>query len=231
MLWLVLACAAFATTVAANVRKWGPVAFYARLGMYASLAVWIVTRAGGKAFQGSETSLLGWFVWGLLFLLAGEILSKWGGALSGYALIPIPLMAVCFALGFDVFRPDAYATVPAAILGVFTVAVSGRAYLKLAGRGGKKASLKEQIGLFFKVAAEAFMVYAAIYKVIDRGWDLPWSYMAAGGGLLFSAAQMWIGWKKVLGKQTVAEWLPPVAGDLGVLSMVVAAFFVYQPFL
>ncbi|MEX2161416.1 MAG: hypothetical protein WD751_05825 [Anaerolineales bacterium] len=231
MIALAAAAIALPVSVWAEVRGAGTGARAARIALYIALGLVIWLEAGEQAFRGSETSLLGWFILGLAALLVGEVMAALGGRAAPWSLVPIPVMAVCFALGFDVLRPDAYSFVPAVILGAMTLAVAGRTYFMLAGRQGKKAKPGEQLGLLLKIAAEAFLVYAAIFKVIDRGWVIQWAYMAAGGGLLFATGQLWIGWRKLLGRKTVPAWAVAAASQVGILLMVAAAVFVYKEFL
>ncbi|MEX1247118.1 MAG: hypothetical protein WEA61_01435 [Anaerolineales bacterium] len=202
-----------------------------RLAFYAALLLWVWLQAGEKAFRGSETSLLGWFIFGLAVLALSEVLEEWGGVLRRWCAAGVPMAAILFALGFDVLRPDAYSYVPAALLGLLVLAVAVRAYLRLASGLKRKAPRQAQLGLALYVAAVGVMVYAAVFKVIDRGWALPWAYMAAGGALLFGTGQLWMGWGKLLRSKTVPGWLRQAAMDLGVLLMVAAAFFVYEAFL
>ncbi len=230
MLWLVAAIVALFISVASQLRKSAVWQKSSILAFYLLLIAWIVTEAGLQAFRGSETSLLGFFVAGLAILAAGELLARRGGARAGWSQAAAPLAAVAFAFGFDVLHPDEYSFVPAIFVALLVLAVAWRAYARLA-TGGKKKKATAKATLLLYVLAVALLVYSAVFKMIDRGWLLPWAYLASAGALLFAAVQLWLGWEKVLKQKRAPDWLRDGAARLGILMMAVAAFFVYRQFL
>ncbi len=231
MIWLVIAIIALGASVISQLRHRPRWAHASVAAFDAALVIWILGQAGIRVFRGSETSLLGYFVAGLAILAAGELLVGWGGARAALAQLAAPLAAVAFALGFDVLRPDLYSYIPAAIIGAMVLAVAWRAYSRLSNGNKKKMKKVGSVGLGVYVIALAVLLYSALFKMIDRGWQLPWAYLASGGSLLFAAAQLWLGWEKMLKLKRVAPWLREAVFNLGVLMVVVAAFFVYREFL
>lgn len=231
MAWLVVGLAALAAAVWGTARRagWAPAAAAAG---YLALAVMIWTQAGSKTFSGSETSLLGFFVGGLVLLAAGEALAGWGSKrLAPWALAAAPLAALKFSFGFDILRPDPYATIPAAILAVVFAIVAVQAYLRLRAGIKKKTPGAQRWLLAGYVAAVAILLYAALYKTVDRGWLLPTAYGAGAGAVLFAISQLWLGWGRVLRKPVAPDWAQRAALYAGVALMAVAAFFVYREFL
>ncbi len=228
MIWLIVALVALAAEGAALWRGAWPTARVAAMATYAALAVMIVATAGAQAFGGGESGLLGWFVLGLLALIAGTALAM-NASGERRSRIAVPIAAAFFALGLDVFRPDDYATVPALILGVMVAAVVWKAHATLAPLNGKKPPTVDRVGLAVKIAVVGVLVFAGIYKVMDRGWPLPWSYMAAGGALLFAGAQLRLGWERLRRKAAPAIWV--WLSDAAVASIVVASYFIYIAFL
>ncbi|MCW5877088.1 MAG: hypothetical protein KIS85_09465 [Anaerolineales bacterium] len=204
-------------------------AVLARLGLYAALAAWIWAEVGDRAFRGQETSLLGLFIFGLGMLALAEILEQWGGPLQSAAGIGVPLMALCFALGFDVLRPDEYAAMPSGILRIGVALVAWQAHRALVRSASKESGLRP--GLLAHIITLAVLVYAGTYKMMDRGWAMPWAYMAAGGALLAAASQMWRGWGMVFGREPLPPWLQRLAFGAAVALMTASAVFVYREFL
>lgn len=196
---------------------------------YLLLILGINLELGLKTFQGSETSLMGYFVAGLFFLFVGARLgfSRKAGA---PAKVAPALAALAFALGFDVLHPDDYSYVPAAFVALLVAFVAWRAYARLA-KGAKKKRATINLNLLLYVLAVALLVYSAVFKMIDRGWLLPWAYLASAGALSFATSQVWLGWEKVLKQKPITAWVREGVFNLGVLVMVVAAFFVYREFL
>lgn len=230
MLWLVAAIVALLVSVASQLRKSAGWQKGSIVAFYLLLIAWIVAEAGGQAFQGSETSFLGFFVGGLAILAVGELLPVWDLARVSLSQAAAPLAAFAFALGFDMLHPDEYSYVPATFLGLLVLVVAWRAYVRLAtGPRKKKATIN--VSLLLYIVAVALLVYSAVFKMIDRGWLLPWAYLASAGALLFSTAQVWLGWEKVLKQKPVSGWIREGVFNLGILIMVVAAFFVYREFL
>ena len=197
---------------------------------YSGLIAWFWLEAGNKAFGSGEPGLMGWFIIGSVLFLIGELLPVLQEETASWALAAWGLAAGAFALGFDIFRPDDYSYVPGAILGVLTLLVALQAYFSLS-TGIKKSAGFDRVLLAIYIFAITALVYAAIAKSIDRGWALPWAYMASGGALLFAAGQAWMGWEDILKKKVAAPWVQVAAINVGQLMMVVAAFFVYKEFL
>jgi hypothetical protein len=229
MLWLLPAALALsfgAYQTAAGERRW---AASNAILFYVSLIFFIVSQAGQRAFVGSETSLLGYFVAGLALLAAGEALTAWWSkAQARWAQAAPPLAAASFALGFDVLRPDAYSYVPAAILGALVLVAAWRVYGMLA-RGLKRKQPRWPLAA--SVAAFAVMIYAGAFKTMDRGWLLPWSYLAAVGALVWAAVQLRAAAVGLLRRKAPPAWLLGLLGQLAVAMMVLAAWFVYRAFL
>lgn len=223
MNWFVFTAIGFVLAAVLGARRL-PYERWARGAAYFLLATGILVEFSSKAFQGSETSLMGYFAFAAALLAVGALkaeLTPWASVAS----------ALLMSLGFDVLRPDAYSYVPAAILASLVLAVAVRAFLRLSNGFKEKTPRRDFAVLAGYIFLITSLVYSALFKVIDRGWALPWAYMAGAGVLLFAAAQLWLGWKKLLKKQIAADWLRQSVSDVGILLMMVSAFFVYKEFL
>jgi len=104
MIWLIAAMLAFGASVGAQRSKADRPGLIGRLGFYVALVGWIWSEAGQQAFIGNETSLLGWFVIGLVLFAAGEATGLLGKGLGAWSLAAAALAALSFAAGFDVLR-------------------------------------------------------------------------------------------------------------------------------
>ena len=231
MFWPIIASLALVISAYAQVQKRLLVVRMVNIAFYLALILWPWIAAGLSAFRGGEAGLLGWFILGLTFLLLEQVLLWRGEIFSKLSVVFVPLAALCFSLGFDVLRPDAYSYVPATILGLFVLLVASRAYLRLARGLKKKNGSSARLFLAAYIFFVALVLYSALFKMIDRGWLLPWSYLASAGALLFASAQLWMGWEELLKQKRAPAWLRDGAANMGVLLMVVAAFFVYRQFL
>lgn len=227
--WLALGVAALGAAVWFDRRGAAPAAAGARIGLYLALIAHIWFSAGPKTFQGSETGLLGMFVFGLATLAVGEVLRQWGGPLVTGAAATVPLMALCFALGLDVLRPDEYAALPSGIMRIGVFLVTWQAHRLLVRNAENTGGTR--LVLLGHIIAMAVLVYAGIYKMMDRNWAMPWAYMACGGALLAAAGQLWRGWRVVFKQNAAPLWAERLAFGLGTLLMVVSAVFVYREFL
>lgn len=230
MIWLVVASVGLIAKVSRETKKKTALWIGGLLLFYGTLIALFWLAAGERAFRGSETGLIGWFIIGLALFLISELLPVFLTETRDWALAAQGLAAGTFALGFDVLRPDDYSYVPGAILGALVLVVAMQAYLRLSA-GLKNAGPASRVLLAFYIFVISGLVYAAAAKVIDRGWALPVAYAAGAGALLFSAGQVWMGWGMMQNKKVVAQWVQITAINLGELLMVVAAFFVYKEFL
>lgn len=250
MLFLIIAILALLVSTQMRSRKYVSLSLLVVGVFYVSLIALILSAGGLRVFAGGEAGLLGWFVGGLVFSLLGFLLPN-------KPPVAILVAVVCYALGFDVLQPDAYSYVPAAILAAMILVVAVTAFLRLAptrkrtrltrprnpkskleNRKSKLVFNSRTLQLALYVLAIAILVYSATFKVIDRGWLLPWSYMAAAGGLLAFASGVRVGVAPLRGKtqlrktgKEAPDWVWVAAGRLGELLMVVSAFFVYCEFL
>jgi hypothetical protein len=230
MIWLALSMVGLIAKVSRETKKKTALWVGGVILFYGGLIIWFWLEAGSKAFSNGEPGLMGWFIIGSAFFLVGELLLVLREGVSGWALTAQGLAASAFALGFDIFRPDDYSYVPGAILGILIILVAVQAYLSLSA-GLKKSAWKNRFLLALCTFVVTALVYAATAKSIDRGWALPWAYMASGGALLFAAGQAWMGWANILKKQVTAPWVQAATIHVGQLMMMVTAFFVYKEFL
>lgn len=222
---LLLAAGLIALSAYAAQRSQAAWRTYAAAGAYAALMAWLYSQTGVQMFTGGgEERFLAYFFVALLLGLLAESLAQLGqGRLA--AGLP-PLTALLYALGLDVFRPDAYAYIPAAIVAVLVMALAIQAFRRFsAGQGLAKWMLATQ------VAAYGLLLYAAVFKQIDRTWPLAESYLLDAGAFLFVAATLWHGWEQVFGERRVPAWAQVAAGLLGQGAIVVAAFVHYSVFL
>jgi hypothetical protein len=225
VIWLPLAAALIAASAYAAQRGMAAWRAYAAAGAYAALLIWLYSQAGSEIFSGGgEERFLGFFFVALILGLAGVLLAHFGlGRLAAWLA---PLAALLYALGLDVFRPDAYSYVPAAIVAALMLALAWRTLRRFSAAGGAPAWA---VGL--QVAAFGLLLYAAVFKQIDRTWPLAQSYLLDAGAFLLVASALWEGWERVFGERRVAAWAPVAAGLLGQGAMVVAAFIHYRVFL
>lgn len=225
MIWLLLAAALIAAAAYAAQRNLVAWRVYAAAGAYAALMLWLYSQAGMQMFTGGgEERFLGYFFAALMLGLAAELLAHFGVGRMAAGLPP--LAALLYALGLDVFRPDAYAYVPATIVAALVLALAWRAFRRFSAGSAAPAW-----ALALQVAAFGLLLYAAVFKQIDRTWPLAQSYLLDAGVFLFVASVLWDGWERVFGERRVAAWAPVAAGLLGQGAMVVAAFIHYSDFL
>lgn len=229
MIWLILAIIALAASAWLLRKKQREFSVYARLVFFVALALWIWSEVGGQAFRGAETSLLGWFILGLLMFLVAEALLFMGVEMAGWAPVATAVASLGFAMGYDILRPDSYSVIPAVLVAAMVISVAFRAYVQFAAGVGKDRQARLMLVLY--IAAMTVLVFAGVYKIVDRGWAFQWAFLAGGGALLFAGGQLWLGWERVLHKVGVPAWMQAGAVNLGQLMMVVSAVFVYRDFL
>lgn len=229
MTLLILAFALIWLTLLSASKGWSRIENYSRIFFVAALIAWLRISADLPDLGGGEKRLLIWFAWGLGFALLGETLLAFT-QLGTWAYLAFPLSAVFFALGFDVFRPNAYAYLPATILAILVGLVAARAALRLLQALDARGRSSYRFAALLYTASIALMLFAAFYKLMDRNWLLPWSYLAAGGALLFALSQLWIGWEKITDAAVVEARNARAAFQLGFLLLTLAAFFHYQQY-
>ena len=226
MIWLWLGLIFLIASWISNFRNKVSLENYFDLGFLLSLLLWLAAQVDLINLGVDEESLLQWFAIGLLFLIIKKtghlffaISPTWSLALDGTA-------AFSYALGFHVFRPDAYAKIPASIMAFLVLILAIRAGKRLIVKDNPKA-----IFIIMQIAVFALMLYASFYKIMDRVWQLPWSYMVAIGAILFSLSQLWRAW--IILKLSTEDWHGriSVSTNLAQLLIIVAAYYHYSQYL
>lgn len=227
MIWLALSLALLMAAWLAAARDLPALERLARPAFAVSLLVWFWLSARPLSLPGGDAALLRWFAWGLGLFAIAEVLRLTPPSPSWVGALP-PLSALLYALGLDILRPDAYAFVPAILIAALVLLVALRVLLQLRGR--LKVGLP-QVMAALGVLSNAALVYVAMYKLLDRGWQLPWSYIVAAGAFAFALAQLWIAGKNVLARPTPAPAAILLSMLAGHFFIIVAAFYHYQQFL
>ncbi|MDA1329451.1 MAG: hypothetical protein O3B43_00035 [Chloroflexi bacterium] len=174
-----------------------------------------------------EERLLLWFAWGIVVLLVAEIVFSIQQRTSEFSGVARPLAAFFFALGLDFLRPDAYAIVPATIVALLVISVALRTIRRF---WPKFAERRAQVQGILVMGSYALLLYAAIYKLFDRGWILPWSLLLAAGTFWLVLSQLWHWWDVLIaGNPKVSRFAESSFHGANVL-IVVSAYFHYQQF-
>lgn len=229
MLWMILSVFSLLISWWALAVNNSKIHMFFSLGALIALFSWFASQVNLLKLGQGEESLLLWFAVGLLFLIVNaaatifSVSSLWGNILKTVA-------AFSYALGLDVFRPDAFALIPAGIIGLMVILVGGRAASRLL-RSKNISREIDKVAILISTSAFSLMLYASFYKLLDRGWQLPWSFMVAIGALLFALSQLWETWKKLeLGG---SNWRARiiVSFDLAQYLLVLSAYYHYSKYL
>ena len=202
---------------------------YSRIAFFAVLIVWLWVSADLPKLGNGEEGLLLWFAYGLGAAVVGELLQQFKLWMP-WSYVAFPLTALLFAMGLDVFRPNAYAYAPAAVLTIMVSLVAARLAQRLIPNMKNRGWSVNLVAMMLYTLSVAIMLFAAFFKLMDRNWLLPWSYLLASGALLWALSQLWIAWEMVRGIRVVQPRNSLAAYQLGSLLIVVAAFFHYQQY-
>jgi hypothetical protein len=226
---IAIAIALIGLTWLSSARGWKRAEEISSVAFFVVLIVWLLTQADFLNLGSGEEGLLKWIGYGLVLALAAEILQRYPGQRIIAGAV-VPLAAVLFALGLDVVRPSEYAYAPATILAILVALVAGRAAQRMLRDLKGRDNSGQGIAVLFYVSAMALLLFAAFFKLMDRNWLLPWSYLVSIGALLFAVSQLWMGWKRLFAKDVVEARHARAAYQLGMLLIVVSAFFHYQQY-
>jgi hypothetical protein len=230
MIWLAVAVASLVVSVVGKLAGRQSIESLGRVAFPASLLIWLWQIGNLPNLGGDEERLLLWFGWGLGAALLGEALRAIRSVPASLANAAPPLVALLYALGLDFLRPDAYATIPAAIVG-FLVALLAVRVGRLAWPHLIRKTTAAKGGLaLVEIIPYALLLYAAFYKLFDRSWLLPWSYLTAGGALLLVLSQLWKSWKALREQPGVRDSWILFAYQLANLLMVFAAYNHYRQY-
>lgn len=226
---LLTALALIGLTWLAQSKEWSRVEVYSRVAFFIILLAWLWISADLPSLGSGEEGLLLWIAYGLGVALLGELLQI-SNLWLPWAYATYPLSALLFAMGLDVLRPNAYAYTPAAIIAILVGLVTARLiqklFLSLQERGW--GAYKPILAIY--TLSIALMLYAAFFKLMDRNWLLPWSYLMALGALLISLSQVWIAWDQIRDLPVVQLRNSTLGYQLGSFLIVLAAFSHYQQY-
>ena len=201
---------------------------YVELAIPLSLLIWLMNQVDLLNLGTGEERLLQWFGTALVFLIVEKTMHAFLAFPLTWSYILISLAAFSFAMGFDVFRPDDYAIIPAGIMAILVLMVLIRAGLLLLNN---KHSKENATFIIFQLAINALMLYASFYKLMDRSWALPWSYLVAAGTILFFLSQLWKIWESL--NKPIEDWSDRISFSFSMAQflVVVGAYFHYAQFI
>jgi len=195
-----------------------------------ALLFWLVSQVDLFDLGGDEEALLQWFAIALVILIINKLWQAFYFINSHGSFTLEALAAFSYALGLDVFRPDAYARIPAGIIGFLVLIVAMRAGKRMLAHKNQRIGFRN-IFIVLQVIAFALMLYASFYKLLDRVWLLPWSYLMALGALSFCLSQIWRAWMKL--DLTEENWHNRISITFASSQflIVVAAYYHYAQYL
>jgi hypothetical protein len=191
-----------------------------QIGWVSLLIIWLNQEANFFNLGRDEEGLLKWIGLGLLFILFA-ILSQILNKSTKFSRIFYALSALSYALALDVFRPDEYGYFPAAIIGAMVLLVALRIIQRLHKATGFYLTKISPL-----VLLPSLMLYASFYKLFDRNWVLPWSYLMAAGISLFALSQLWQAWSDF--ELSDDLWRKRIALSLGIGNNLIAMSALYH---
>jgi hypothetical protein len=200
-----------------NRRRWSQIL---QIGWVSLLIIWLNQEANFFNLGRDEEGLLKWIGLGLLFVLLA-ILSQFLGKSTNFSRIFYGLSALSYALALDVFRPDEYGYFPAAIIAAMVLLVALRIIQRLQKATGFNITQISPL-----VLLPSLMLYASFYKLFDRNWVLPWSYLMAAGISLFAISQLWQAWSDF--ELSDDLWRKRIALSLGIGNNLIAMSALYH---
>ncbi len=199
------------------------------LGALIGLLLWLDSLVELTKLGQDEEALLLWFAIGLIILIVNAV-AHFFDIPSSWDYILKSASAFSYALGLDVFRPDSYALIPAAIIALMVILVGTRAVMRLL-RSNKIPSWINQVAILSSTTIFSLMLYASFYKLLDRGWLLPWSYLAALGALLFVLSQLWKAWQDLGLSENKWRARIFISYDLAQYFLIVSAYYHYSQYI
>lgn len=195
-----------------------------------ALIFWLMSLVDLFSLGSQEESLLQWFAIGLAFIFIAKIGRAFSMIKDYWSYGLEALAAFSYAIGFDVFRPDAYARIPAILIALLILLLAIRVGKRILDRENSNAFPKK-LFVLLQIVAFALMLYSSIYKLMDRTWSLPWSYLVAVGAFLFILAQLWKVWKSL--DLTSEDWSRRILLSFTSAQILIvgAAYFHYAQFL
>jgi hypothetical protein len=225
MIWLLLAAISVLLSLAGTIAERRSLELLGRISLPVALLLWLWQVGQLPSLGGDEERLLLWFGWGLGAALLAEVLKAVPSIPASVPSALLPASALLYALGLDFLRPDTYALIPASILGMLVGALAVRIGARIWPRlSGGVAALK-----LLGILPYALLVYGAFYKLFDRNWLLPWSYLIAAGAVLLALAQLWAAWNDHFERGIKPAWILLVY-QLAQLLIVVAALYHYRQY-
>ncbi len=197
--------------------------YFTKPGVILALLIWLLVYAQPFSSTPSPEGLnIQWFVWALLFSLAGDVLLMLPRERFIAALAAFSLAHISYIMGFGgpVF-PERY-ILPGIIISLMVIVVSLRVYFPIASaiRASGKNEMKIPAALYTLLIAA--MLIAAISTLL-KGWGVASSYLAVAGGLLFYISDIFLSWNRFVTHIPNAQLKVRVLYHLGQISLVSGA--------
>ena len=188
-----------------------------------ALLIWLLVYAQPFSSTPSPEGLnIQWFVWALLFSLAGDVLLMLPRERFIAALAAFSLAHISYILGFGgpVF-PERY-LLPGIIISLMVIVVSLRVYFPIASAIRTSGKNEMKIPAAFYTFLIAAMLIAAIATLL-KGWGFASSYLAVTFALLFYISDIFLSWNRFVTHIPNAQLKVRVLYHLGQISLVSGA--------
>ena len=147
-----------------------------------------------RVIVGLNTSAVIWFIFGLLFCLGGDVFLMLPERFFLPGLISFLFGHIFYLAGFGLPIPPAGSEIPALVIAVILILVSGWVYVQLAS--GMRASGKERmrIPVLVYTIVISLMLFAALLTLFSPEWLTLPAVLVSVGALLFLISDIMNAW-------------------------------------
>lgn len=199
--------------------------YFSMPGVILSLLAWLLVFAQPFSSAPSPRWInIQWFVWALIFSLAGDVFLMLPRQKFIAGLVAFSLAHIAFIQGFALpIFPKHYA-IPGVIISALVIAVSLRVYLPIARALSASGENKMKIPTAIYAVLITAMLIAAISTLV-KGWGFASSFLAAGGGLMFYTSDIFLAWDRFVHPLPQLKITRRVLYHLGQISIITGAAF------
>lgn len=212
LIWAALLIAIFDWFAVA--KGWKTIEYLAKPSVMIALLVWLWTIGGG-------TGQLVWFVFGVVFSLAGDILFMLPKQQFVGGLVAFLLAHIAYLIGFNDTIPPL--NLVSIVLAVMVGITSYRLAREILGNLASTGNSKLRIPIAIYIVAISLMLLSALLTLVRPEWSIGTALLVSGGAISFAFSDSVLAWNRFVAPLKYENLTVMISYHIGQIFIILGA--------